>query len=490
MDKKTAIIIGAGPAGLTAAWELLKRTDIKPVIFEIEKQAGGISRTMNFEGNLIDLGPHRFFTKSSRVWALWNEVMTLNQDFIKVPRKTRILFLNKLFDYPISLTKKTLLNLGIVRSFKIGISYILIRVKPIKPENSLADFYINRFGRELYHTFFEDYTSKVWGVPCENIPADWGAQRVKGVSIKKILTHALKNIFKIHEGKRAETSLIESFCYPSRGAGQMYEMLAKKIIDLGGQINYQSQVSGFELADEKIIAVKAINDLTKTEEVLKADYFFSTMPIKELISLIPKGIDDSIRPIAEGLIYRDYILVALVLKDFKMIETDGAGKKIIPDNWIYIQERNLKMGRLDLINNFSKDMLFNKQEYLIGAEYFCSEGDDFWIKSDQEIVDFAISELIEFNAIGKEDVIKTKVFRLKKAYPAYFGTYEKFDQIKNELNKIDNLFLIGRNGMHRYNNMDHSILTAMTAVDNVVFGRKDKENIWAVNTEQDYHEQK
>lgn len=492
MEKQTVIIIGAGPAGLTAAWELINHTDIKPVIFELSDQVGGISKTMNYQGNLIDMGPHRFFSKSQRVIDFWQsifpfvELPTENKnEVLRIRRQTRILFLKKFFDYPISLSLKTLSNLGVIRVIKIGLSYIKIRLLPIKPEKNLADFYINRFGRELYETFFKDYTAKVWGVPCEKIPQEWGAQRVKGLSIREVLVHAIKNIFKV-SGRKTETSLIESFWYPKFGAGQIYEELAKKIITQGGEIILEHQIISLVLEENKITSVLVKDLKTGEEKNIIGDYYISTMPISELFAGLKGEVPSVVNDTALNLVYRDYILVGLLLKKISFKNQPG----LIGDNWIYIQERDMKMGRLDFVNNFSLSMLKDKNLVWLGAEYFCTQGDELWQMSDVELGQLAVNELKKIKAINTEDVLETVVFRQKKAYPAYFGSYENFSLVKDYISEIENLFLVGRNGMHRYNNMDHSILTAMTAVDNIAAGIKTKENIWQINTEEEYHESK
>ncbi|RJO60141.1 NAD(P)/FAD-dependent oxidoreductase [candidate division WS5 bacterium] len=521
--QKTAVIIGAGPAGLTAAFELLNRSDIKPIIFEMDDCVGGISRTIKYKGNRIDIGPHRFFSKSDRVMDFWLNILPLQRApakddklldctiplwtapdasgpekedrvFLYKNRITRIFFLKKFFDYPVTLNAGTLKNLGLLRILKIGITYIFIKLWPRKVEKSLEDFFINRFGKELYETFFRDYTEKVWGVSCDQIPADWGTQRVKGLSITSVIIHALKMVLpkkKLISQKKTETSLIERFLFPKFGAGQMYEEIAKKVIEKGGVIHLNSRVAGIQTNGKKIIGVQIINDRTKNTEIVQGDYFFSTMPIKELIKVFDKGVPEEVKSVADGLIYRDYILVGLLLKNMKLKNKTKIKtlNDIIPDNWIYVQEPEVKMGRLDFINNFSPYMLQDQHLIWLGAEYFCNEGDLLWVKSDKEMADFAIDELISMDMINGSEVVDYTVVRMQKTYPAYFGTYDRFDVLKTFVDEYENLFLIGRNGMHKYNNMDHSILTAMTAVDNIISGIKDKNNLWDINTEKEYHEE-
>ncbi len=525
MTQKKAIIIGAGPAGLTAAYELLKFTDIKPIIFEMSSDIGGISKTVSYKGNRIDIGGHRFFSKSGRVMDWWQNIMPLQgkpayDDIIlkrKLPipvensendpekkdrvmlirsRLSRIFFLRSFFDYPISLKLKTFKNLGIVRIAKIGISFVWINLKPIKDEKNLEDFLINRFGTELYNTFFKDYTEKVWGVPCEEIPADWGSQRIKGLSITKTLIHAVKTIFasdKSIDQKNTETSLIEQFLYPKLGPGQLWEEVARLVKKNGGEIHMQHEAVGIEVTSKSIKLLTVRNHNNGEEITQQCDYLFSTMPIKDLIGrMTPTEVPDKVKNIANGLVYRDFITVGLLLKKLQ-ITNDTKNKtlnNIVPDNWIYIQESDVKIGRLQIFNNWSPYMVADRDNVWIGLEYFCQEGDELWSKPDPKFIEFAIDELEKIDIISKKDVIDSTILRVPKTYPAYFGTYDQFDELRAFTDGLENLFMIGRNGMHRYNNADHSMLTAMVAVENIQQGITTKRNIWEVNTEQEYHESK
>ncbi|MBC8415842.1 MAG: NAD(P)/FAD-dependent oxidoreductase [Candidatus Cloacimonetes bacterium] len=521
---KTAIIIGAGPAGLTAAYELLQKTDIVPFVFEASGDIGGISKTINYKGNRIDLGGHRFFSKSERVMKWWQNILPLQgapskddllldrniplsketnapnpqkQDEVMLVRSrlSRIFFLRRFFDYPISLNLKTLQNLGIFRIIRIAWSYLTIRLFPIKKEKNLEDFFTNRFGKELYLTFFKDYTEKVWGVPCSNIKPEWGAQRIKGLSITKAIIHALKNIFSKDESldqKKTQTSLIEQFLYPKYGPGQLWEKVAELISEKGGEVNLNQKVIGIEIDENRITGVTIRNEKTGNEFKMKGDYFFSCMPVKELIEEMDKNVPKEVRKISEGLIYRDFVTVGLLLKKMK-IKNETKLKtmnNIVPDNWIYIQERDVKVGRLQIFNNWSPYMVKDDSNVWIGLEYFCNEGDELWSMADKDLAEFAIDEFCKIDLIEKEDVLDSVVIRMPKTYPAYFGSYDKFYKIREFTDKFENLFLIGRNGMHRYNNQDHSMLTAMMAVENIVNNIKTKDNIWEVNTEKDYHEEK
>lgn len=525
MNPKKVVIIGAGPAGLTAAYELLKTTDIKPVIFEMSADIGGISKTTVYKGNRIDIGGHRFFSKSSRVMNWWQNIMPLQEkpacdDVLlnrRIPlsskntgadpekvnlvmllrsRLSRIFFLRSFFDYPITLKWSTFRNLGLFRIVKIGWTYALIRIFPVKTEKSLEDFLLNRFGQELYSTFFKDYTEKVWGVPCDRIPADWGAQRIKGLSISKTLRHAVKSMIgkdRSVSQKNTETSLIEQFLYPKLGPGQLWEEVARQVREMGGEIHMGHRAIDIELAQGKAASVTLLDEVNDKAVSVSCDYLFSTMPIKDLIAAMPEEqVPSEVRQIAAGLVYRDFITVGLLLKNL-LLKNDTKSttlNDIVPDNWIYIQEKKVKLGRLQIFNNWSPYMVQDRQNVWIGLEYFCNEGDELWEMADSDFIRFAIDELEKIDIISKADVLDATLLRVPKTYPAYFGTYDRFAELRLFTDSIDNLFLIGRNGMHRYNNADHSMLTAMTAVENIINGVVSKDNIWDVNTEEEYHEEK
>jgi len=498
---KKAIIIGAGPAGLTAALELLERTDIKPVVFEMSDDIGGISKTVNYKGNRIDIGGHRFFSKSEKVMEWWDAILPKDnvdpdaQDKVMLTRNrlSRIYYLRKFFSYPVTLSVETLKNLGLVRVLKIGISYVKIRFFPIKNEKSLEDFFVNRFGRELYLTFFKDYTEKLWGVECSKISADWGAQRVKGLSVSRAIIHGLKSIFqKQKDQKKVETSLIDKFYYPKFGPGQMWEEVAKRIKEKGGEVRLGRRVVSLTREGERIVGVKTRDEKTGLIEKTAGDYFISTMPVRGLVRAIGDAVPAEVKEMAEGLVYRDFVTVGLLLRELKIKNTTKIKtlNDLIPDNWMYIQERDVKLGRVQVFNNWSPYMVVDKNTVWIGLEYFCNQGDSFWNKTDEELGRIGTEELSRIGIIREEDVLDKVIIKMPKAYPAYFGTYDQFDKIRNYTDGIENLFLIGRNGMHRYNNMDHSMLAAMAAVDNIIGGIKTKDNIWQVNAEKDYHEEK
>ena len=515
---KTALIIGAGPAGLTAGLELIKNTDIKPIILESANDVGGISKTSVYKGNRIDIGGHRFFSKSKKIMDWWLDVMPVQQypssddillnrqiDFSRFesmfgigtfrgnPEKcddlflirnriSRILFLKKLFDYPITLNHDTLRKLGFSKTMKIALDYLKTIFYKLDEDN-LENYYINHFGRELYETFFKNYTFKIWGVECRDISADWGAQRVKGLNISKAISHALYESVKIKE-KNVETSLIEQFIYPKLGPGQLWQNVADKITENGGELLLNHEVSEISLENNKISSLTCSNG-----ETFNTDYVISSMPIKDLVNGM-SDVPSDVYSISQGLVYRDFITVGVLLDEIQLKnETDEPTiNNILPDTWIYVQESDVKLGRVQIFNNWSPYLVKDNDKIWLGLEYFCNEDDEFWNASDSEIVKIALDELEKINFADKSDVIDTVVLRVPKAYPAYFGSYDKFSQVRNYLDNIENLFLIGRNGMHRYNNMDHSMLTAMEAVENIRLNKTDKSNIWNVNSQKEYHE--
>ena len=506
---KTALIIGAGPAGLATAYELIKKSDIKPIIIEIDNQVGGISKTVVYNGNRMDIGGHRFFSKSKIVTDFWQSILPLEKQadnsgpnpentdkiMLKRNRLSRIFFLRKFFNYPVSLNKETIINLGPIRLFKILISYIKIRLKPIKQEKSLEDFFINRFGEELYLTFFKDYTEKLWGISCSKIKPEWGAQRIKGLSITEAIKHILKQtfIFKIIcKTKKVETSLIDSFLYPKFGPGQIYEEIAKIIESSGGEIKLNQQVISLKRDNNRIIEITIKDLLTGKITTVATDYVISSMPIKDLILNLTPAAPEEILTVANGLCYRDFITVGLLLNKLKIKNKTKIKtlNNLVPDNWIYIQERDVKLGRLQIFNNWSPYLVKDPNTVWLGLEYFGNFGDDLFSKNDEDFKKFAIAELAKIDIINSEDVLDSCIIRTPKAYPAYFGTYDKFDEIRGFVDNFENLFLIGRNGMHRYNNMDHSILSGFMAADNIINNIKDKSNLWDINTEEEYHENK
>lgn len=504
---KTAIVIGAGPAGLTAAYELLtKGNDWRVIVLEASGEIGGIARTIVHEGCRIDIGGHRFFSKNTEVNALWAKLMPTQGapawDDLKLNRAkpyadggpnperedrvmllrdrvSRIFYLRHFFDYPIALKPSTFLNMGLWRTWKAGWSYLHAALFK-REERSLEDFYINRFGRVLYSMFFEDYTEKLWGIHPSKISPEWGAQRVKGLSLLKAVLNVLKP-----KGAKRETSLIESFLYPKKGPGQLWEHLADEIRALGGEVRLHAKALRLERVGEAIAAVHLENG-----ERLPCDALFSSMPIKDLVEALP-GTPANVRDVASALPYRDFVTVGLLvdrlaLRNQTKIPTLNG---LIPDTWIYIQERDVRLGRLQIFNNWSPYMVDDPEHHVwIGLEYFCTEGDALWSMPEAEFIAFAANELRKTGLLAQDTPILNSVrLRVQKAYPAYFGAYARFGEIRAWLDTIPNLWCIGRNGQHRYNNMDHSMLCGMEAVRSLLNGTP-KTAVWSVNTEEEYHE--
>ncbi len=524
--QKIAVVAGAGPAGLTAALELLRRSDITPLVFEADGQVGGISKTVNYRGNRMDLGGHRFFSKSDWVMRWWQDILPVaggqaqGSDAMRVhyqgqsrhlmpevlapassdevmlvrQRVSRIFYRRRFFDYPLTLSAGTFENMGIVEALRIGLSYARAHLVARSPEISLEDFLINRFGARLYRTFFKSYTEKVWGVPCGEISAEWGAQRIKGLSVAKALGHALAHPFRRSTDtsqKRTETSLIERFLYPKFGPGQMWEEVARRVCNLGGHIHLRHRIVGLERDGVAVTAVDVLDQSTGSLQRVPCGYFVSTMPAHDLIGMLQPA-DSLVRRIAGNLPYRDFMTVGLLLKRMN----PGIGRRdrrrpngMPPDNWIYIQEPDVRIGRLQIFNNWSPALVADPATIWLGLEYFCCEGDDLWSMDNGRFIDFAAGELEKIGLIDRRDVLDGTLVRVPKAYPAYFGAYGEFDKVRAYLDQFSNLYPIGRNGMHRYNNQDHSMLTAKGAVDSIIDTGTAKSAIWRINAEGDYHEE-
>ena len=479
----------------------------------------------------MDIGGHRFFSKSDRVMRWWLDMMPVeagpsaegteqagqlryqgqqrdipepsaapdpkSEDLVMLvrQRKSRIYFLRRFFDYPISLKAATFINLGFIRTIRCGVSYMRSALLPQREEKSLEDFIINRFGKQLYLTFFKSYTEKVWGVPCDKISAEWGAQRIKGLSLKGVILHFLKKPFARKASgdlaqKKTETSLIEKFLYPKFGPGQLWEHAAALVQKGGGEIHFGIKIDRIHLNGGSIASIEGVNEAGE-RVTFAGDYFFSTMPVRDLIRAIsatrPAEVPAEVIQVSEGLMYRDFITVGLLASRLAVKEKDGSPLK---DNWIYIQEPDVTVGRLQVFNNWSPYLVGAADKVWIGLEYFCNDTDDLWKLPDEEMGRFAIAEIAKIGILNADDVEDFHVVHVPKTYPAYFGSYDRFDVIRRYLDGLPNLFLVGRNGMHKYNNQDHSMLTAITAVENIVNGIETKDNIWAVNTEMEYHEEK
>lgn len=518
---KKVLIIGAGPAGLTTAYDLLKKDkDIDVTILEASNVIGGISQTYNYKGNRMDIGGHRFFSKDQKIMDLWNEIMPLqgkaSKDDIILNREkklaengpdpeiedevmlirnrvSRIFFLRKFFDYPISMRFQTFKNMGFKRTWVAGWGY-LSSVFFKKKEINLENFYINRFGKPLYSMFFEDYTTKVWGVHPSKISADWGAQRVKGLSLSKAIgSIILKPFKKLFGSKKVETSLIEEFYYPKYGPGQLYETMAKRIEEMGGKILFNHEVSHILRDNNQINGIEV--NINGENKLFIADYYISSMPIKDLYQSFDNDkVNPEIKDIAVNLLYRDFTTVGLLLPKLK-IKNETKLKtvsNIVPDCWIYIQERDVKVGRLQIFNNWSPYLVKDLENTIfVGLEYFVNENDEMWNMNDKDFIEFAIGELGKIDIIDKDDVLDACRLNIKKAYPAYFGSYEHFDKVRDDLKTISNLYCVGRNGQHRYNNMDHSMATALIASSLVLEENKySVDDLWNVNVEKEYHEKK
>lgn len=514
-----AVIIGAGPAGLTAAYEFLKRTNIQPTILEASDVVGGLSQTVEHNGNRMDIGPHRFFSKRKDVMEWWSTIMPtqgsnslddilmgsnskdLNPNgpdpekedrvILLRHRVSRIFFLRKFFDYPITLKIETLRSLGLIHTIKSGWGFIMSQLNKL-PETSLENFYINRFGKHLYSLFFEGYTEKVWGIHPSKLGADWGSQRVKGLSIWIVVKDMIAQKNGTKKDNNAETSLIENFVYPKYGAGHLWTTVASEVLSRGGSILNNAEVVKIHVEENRVRSV----DYKRPDGSIGSemcDYLLSSMPIKELVAAIsginiPKGI----REIASNLPYRDLITVGVSVRKMKIKNSTKyrTYKDRVPDTWIYIQERDVKIGRMQIVNNCSPYMINDYENTMyIGLEYFCNEGDTLWSMDESAFLQMAVNEIVKIGIVEKEDIIDVCQVKVKKAYPSYYGSYYELDKVKEFLNGIDNLYCIGRNGQHRYNNMDHSMVTAMECVSNIKDGIISKNNIWAVNTEKDYHEE-
>ncbi len=511
------LVIGAGPAGLTAAYELLdKSKEFEVTVLEESDCFGGISRTVNYNGNRMDMGGHRFFSKVPEVNEWWEKMLptqgalpyddvVLNRTSTIAPngpdpektdrvmlrrnRLSRILFNGKFFDYPISFKPETFINMGLSTTMVVGFSYLKTLVVK-REEKSLEDFYINRFGKKLYSMFFENYTENLWGRHPSEISPEWGAQRVKGLSIAAVLKDIFGKVF-LKDSRKVETSLIEEFAYPKLGPGQLWELTASEIENMGGKI----------IKNAKVVKVIKDNDNKITGLVyekdgecitLNGDIVISSMPVKDLVEGM-NNVPQTYLNIASGLPYRDYMTVGVLVSKLNLenktkYKTIG---NIVPDNWVYVHDRSVKMGRFQIYNNWSPYMVKDIDHNVwIGLEYFCNEGDSMWSMTDSDFAKMAIDEMVKLKMISSADQVSdSHVERVKKAYPAYFDTYEHMEELREYLDTIPNLYCVGRNGQHRYNNIDHSMCTSFEAVKNILSGRADKDNIWSVNTEKEYHEE-
>ena len=464
------VVIGAGPAGLTAAYELCK-AGIRSVVLEKDGVVGGLSRTVNYRGYHFDIGGHRFFTKVKAVDAMWREVLTEGK-FLRRSRLSRIYYKKKFFYYPLR-ASNSLLGLGIWNSILIFLSYLRAQVFPEQPEETFEQWVSNRFGKRLFTIFFKTYTEKVWGIPCNQITAECAPQRIKGLSLLAAVKSAL--IQKQQSKSDVVRSLIDAFDYPELGPGMMWETVAQIVRNQGTEIRLNVGVEKIIWEEGAVKALEVVGD--GKPETIKGTHFISTMPIRELIQKFEPPVPDFVLRAAERLNYRDFLTVALVVDK----------RDLFPDNWIYIHDPDVKVGRIQNFKNWSPAMVPDPEKTCLGLEYFCFEGDGLWNMSDSDLIELGTKELMLLGLVSLSDIVDGCVVRMAKAYPVYDGTYaESLRVVRQFLEDMPNLQLVGRNGMHKYNNQDHSMLTAMLAVKNILGGSYD---LWHVNAEQDYHEE-
>ncbi len=527
------IVVGAGPAGLTAAYELIEAGHRSIEVLDADAQVGGLSKTVVHHGNRIDIGGHRFFSKSDWVMRWWLDKLPIATDdratlaagadhaflayqgmrrtwplrtqgdarrresgdgaddpaMLVRDRRSRILFGGKLFAYPLKLDVATMWKLGPLSCAMYAASYIAARIAPVRPEATLEDFFVNRFGRRLYRRFFKTYTEKVWGRSCREISAAWGAQRVKGLSISRAIAHAVRQLFSSRHAAR-ETSLIEHFLYPRLGPGQMWETVADRIAAAGVPLRLATRVTGLKLVERRIAAVETEDVASGRRTWRPGAEVVSTMPVRDLVAALDGDVPPRVREVAAALEYRDFMTVGLLYRKLARAEADvPAGRASVPDNWIYVQEPDVKVGRIQIFNNWSPYLVKDPDRVWVGLEFFCAEGDALWSSTDAAMIELAKREMRQIGMGDPDQCVDATVLRMPKAYPGYYGAYEHFDEVRAFLDGIENLWCVGRNGMHRYNNQDHSMLSAKRAVEAIVAGSRDKSAIWAVNIDDAYHEE-
>jgi len=465
------LILGGGPAGLTAAYEFMKKDKTRDLtVFEADSIVGGISRTENYKGYRFDIGGHRFFTKVSQVDEMWKEVM--GDDFITVTRLSRIYYRGRFFDYPLKIFN-ALSQIGFYESTRISLSYAKWKLRPSKREDTFEQWVINRFGGRLYMHFFRSYTKKVWGIPPDQIRADWAAQRIKDLSLPKAVWKALT-------GAGNSTSLIEEFRYPRLGPGMMWETVAALLEDQGATVQMQTHVTKVRREGNTIKDVEVTHypeDGAPVTRTVTGDDFVSSIAIRDLIEIMDPPPPTEVRDAADRLKYRDFLIVPLILNE----------PSPFPDNWIYIHEPSVKVGRIQNFRAWSPEMLPDDYTASIGMEYFCQKGDGLWSMSDADLIDLAGTELEQLSLSTKAAVIDGTVIRQPKAYPVYDAEYkDALDIIEAWMKSFANLQTCGRNGLHRYNNQDHSMLSAMLAARNLM---GEDHDIWNLNVERSYHEE-
>jgi protoporphyrinogen oxidase len=471
-DEQTApcLVLGAGPAGLTAAYELSRR-GTPTVLLEQDRQVGGLARTVEYRGYRFDIGGHRFFTKIDSVRGLWQAM--LGDELLVRPRLSRIYYRGKLFAYPLK-PLNALLNLGIMDSMAVLGSYLWSRLAPIRPEVSFADWVSNRFGRRLYRIFFKSYTEKVWGIPCHTIGAQWAAQRIKGLSLGSALLNMLLPGRLKARGRTIKT-LIEEFWYPRLGPGMMWEAFRAAIVAQGGDINLESRVTRLLHDGERVVTVEG--ERAGRSVSWPVSRVISTIPLRHLVHALAPLPPPAVQAAADLLKYRDFLTVALIID----------GHELFPDNWLYVHDERVRVGRIQNFKNWSPAMVPDQTKTCLGLEYFCNEGDEMWTMADDELIALATRELAATGLAGPAKVIDGTVVRMPKAYPVYDEGYpEALAVVRGYLERFANLQAVGRNGMHKYNNMDHSMLTALLAVRNI-FG--ERHDLWGINVDDDYLEE-
>jgi len=466
--EKQAIVIGGGPAGLTAAVELCRR-EVPVTVLEKSGYVGGIARTEQYQGYHFDIGGHRFFTKIGEVEKFWYDI--LGNDFITRPRISRIFYQGKFFDYPLK-ALNALSNLGLLTSVEVVLSYLVSKIFPYPREDSLEEWVSNRFGKKLYRIFFKTYTEKVWGIPCSEIRAEWAAQRIKGLSLPVAVWNA---IFGPLQGKEVIKTLIEEFQYPRFGPGMMWQRATEFVNAHGGQVEMEAEIIRLRHANQRVTEVVVRQN--GGERMVAGTDFISSMPISELIQKLDPPAPPEVLAAAAGLTYRDFISVVLIVDQ----------PDLFPDNWIYIHSPEVRVGRVQNFKNWSPEMVPDPMKTSLGLEYFCTEGDDLWRMSEAELIELGKREMERIGLVRAAEVSDGTVVRQLKAYPVYNGTYAGYlGTLKDYLAGFENLQTVGRNGLHKYNNQDHSMLTAMLAVRNLVGEQHD---LWNVNTERSYHEE-
>lgn len=470
-ENKKVVIIGAGPAGLTAAYQLCKE-GVESVVLEKDDVVGGISRTVNYKGYLFDIGGHRFFTKVKAVDDMWREVLG-KEKFLRRSRLSRIYYQKKFFYYPLK-ASNALLGLGIWNSFMMVFSYLRAQLFPVKDESTFEDWISNRFGKRLYHTFFKTYTEKVWGIPCDKISADWAAQRIKGLSLVTTIKNALLSSAVTDKGDIIKT-LIDAFDYPAKGPGMMWEMVAESIQENRSSLRMKSGVERIFWQKGRVTALEI--ESGGTREIIDGTDFISSMPMQELVRKMSPEPPEEVLEAANKLAYRDFLTVSLIINKARLFE----------DNWIYIHDPDVKVGRIQNFKNWSPQMVPDPNKTCLGLEYFCFEGDGLWTMDDGDLIALGAKEVGLLGLVDPADVEDGSVVRMPKAYPVYDAVYvDAVDTIRDFLRQVPNLYLVGRNGMHKYNNQDHSMLTAMLSVKNILGANYD---VWGVNVENEYHEE-